>query len=1478
MAKDVFQLASDDTVIMAERTNNSPLPPPDITLRDQLELQRNKPDIIPESIRNAANPPSSFVLVATEEEIILHNPRKPEDAAKVEAKRAALMEPLKNAGVPEEAIKSMSARELLAAELIYVDPETSKVLQKASGPFDVKNLYDAVGVLEFKTKADTSEKVAAGREKFLEVLKVRMAEYGVTGDVDPVTHVNVSLWEHADGKFTNTMDSKNPRSATKGAAMAKEVTDLVRASTKYVTGGNFGVATPGGDTRLGVSRENDIRQSGDGPDARIEVRLTDHGSASDRVRDLMRDAEAAGKRAAAVPETPVAGVSLMRRGFFGSGSEEKMKLTRHVLNGSYIATDGRVIPDRGYIEMNAKKIVYELGLSNVPPSEGSGFGFRPTFGWEADIVTQVMQNARIDTTDGTPKLVFPEIRINEKLPGVLSIPARHDEHGAQTGVRTVTAPDGKIVVEVSRSMMENFGGMADNAAGVEGVAKANRALSQLTVQSVGTAYAYTPSLGPAEAWKLSGSLTEPVIRIDMRKIPEAERANVALKVDQAAYAQKEKGYEIYLDGRKVETRGEISGNYLNGVELETPDAYRFRRNVAASGVVELRGDEAYRMLINKDVPPEAVSRFIPDAPGPSKPVPFEIPRAVFAPEFAATRARMKAVMNYARQQDSTSAGRAKALLSETVLNNGTFKNDLEVLKNDPVLREMGVTFTRQGKDVLVEMPTPIFEAVGGRIDTEVRKTQGISPALSKFFTDQRPGFSKAANITGIVGGINTALNKNELLPDSVRYLAATTLITTSSTGFAADVVAGRATARSNAAFLAKDLTGAEAAMRTASKAQTVARIGGGVSSAIMIPIDISQAYQSFQKNDIVGGSLSTANAASGTLILTSIVAGGTKVAAVAGPVGVGIAIVTTSIDIGLKAHEIHTLLKDTDSLKQSVIDSEKRMFQPGVTQEYVAYYDKNKELLATRPYRAPLPKLNEYKNLSFATTLLVEEKKFTAQENPNPKDLEKAIDAELKVLEAKKAELSKGFSDVDRTTVTSVTRDGRATTITTPSDRALVQTPEGRVELQSRNVFSTKNDDPILAVGAVDDRIRRLNAAKKELIGDAKGLVDGKEGLLSYQKRYDQLMEARKQYENVVRDVAPKMPAMQKTAEALESRNQAYRNRVNGLRDKFEKKIGKATDLAPFAEAKKAKKALDDVRAKDPDDKLVEALALQARITELELEGPNLAHVHGDIAKGVLQQANENADMANDPEFLAQRAALEAQVKDAELTALQQNAERQIKAYVDEKETMEAEKARFAERFGSEEAQQALLEKKDPAYMAARDKLAMREDALLEQYMDAVALQRDAVTRERELVKEAFLQQEYKNTEMPLKITGMELVDEVLRRDNPFRQMSQLQPLKVLNKEMERAEANRSVGLEFNATPDQAERFKKELTAQGITFRMEEIGGARLGGTKTFHIKMTKGSLDYLIAVQKPELQADGSVPISLPSGKPIVVEGADKY
>src|SRR5262249_29162127 len=151
----------------------------------------------------------------------------------------------------------------------------------------------------------------------------------------------------------------------------------------------------------------------------------------------------------------------------------------------------------------------------------------------------------------------------------------------------------------------------------------------------------------------------------------------------------------------------------------------------------------------------------------------------------------------------------------------------------------------------------------------------------------------------------------------------TTHLVSSSVGLASDLKALAATKQATAFRAAGNAAAAESAMAKAEAAMKFARPFTTVATGVSVVTDVSQAIDAFAKGEVYEGSQRTVQGAGSTLILTSIVAHGTKLAAVAGPAGMVIAAGAQTVDIGVKAYQICKISEETQQIKEEILASEK---------------------------------------------------------------------------------------------------------------------------------------------------------------------------------------------------------------------------------------------------------------------------------------------------------------------------------------------------------------------------------------------------------------------------------------------------------------------------------------------------------------------------------------------------------------------------
>ena len=486
---------------------------------------------------------------------------------------------------------------------------------------------------------------------------------------------------------------------------------------------------------------------------------------------------------------------------------------------------------------------------------------------------------------------------------------------------------------------------------------------------------------------------------------------------------------------------------------------------------------------------------------------------------------------------------------------------------------------------------------------------------NEFFTGgQRTGFSVAANTLGAKGGLEMMLHPNEHLSDPMRYAAGSTLLGSSAIGLKVDYDVARATQQLVQAEQMGNEVSTALAKRSLDSAQKLTQLTGAITTGLMLPLEAYQASSAFSKGKYGEGSLYAAQTTRSGLLLGSIgysTAAGvaskgaqtahaagltekaielagmagkyTKVAKVLGRIAVPIAIATETIDIGVKSYHIASAIGETEEIRQSLIEAEKHAFRPGANPEYL----KAMQLAQNKKaYEIGDPQAAEYKHLNLA-----------GYGNLEPVEIQSRIEAELKTLEQRKIELSMQFSDIR-----SVTTDdyGRITS-ESPSERELVQAPEGRVNLKMGNhgfglgeaimpASYIKYDNAISNVETVDNRMRILHAAKEELTGDANGHVNGSPNLFSYATRYEGVRQAQEAYGKSMQEMEPRITAFKNALEQSGSNITDYLKSINEQREQYDRlQLG---DSQSYADAKKQADYFKQEYEKHPKDRLMYGLML----------------------------------------------------------------------------------------------------------------------------------------------------------------------------------------------------------------------------------------------------------------------------------------------
>ena len=496
----------------------------------------------------------------------------------------------------------------------------------------------------------------------------------------------------------------------------------------------------------------------------------------------------------------------------------------------------------------------------------------------------------------------------------------------------------------------------------------------------------------------------------------------------------------------------------------------------------------------------------------------------------------------------------------------------------------------------------------------------ITHRMAKFFSKdfftggQRVGFSVASNTMGAKGGLEMLIHPNEYLHDGVRYVAGTTLLSSSTIGLTADHAQAQAIRQLTQAEHIGNEVAAALAKSKLDSVQKLAGMAGTATSALMMPLEGYQAAAAISQGNYAEGGLHVAKTTTSGLFLGSVAAFRTagmagkgaeaaklagltekaaelagmagkytKVAKFLGPIGVGVAIGTETIDIGVKSYHIASTIIDMEEIHRSLIESEKRAFVPGANAEYV---EAMKKAQNKKAYEIVDPQAVEYKHLNLA-----------GYGSLPPADIHARIEAEVKTLEHRKMELSKQFSDKRQIMSAGYTKERSES----PSDREQVQTPEGRVNLKMANhgfgigeaitpSSYIKYDNAITAVEAVDDRIRILHAAQEELIGDESGHVKGNPRLFSYGARYEGVRQARAAYAHAVQEMEPHI---QEFEEALKKNGISITDYLKGVRERRgqydQLQLG---DSQSYANAKKQLDHFKQEHEKNPYDRLMYGLML----------------------------------------------------------------------------------------------------------------------------------------------------------------------------------------------------------------------------------------------------------------------------------------------
>lgn len=514
------------------------------------------------------------------------------DSERTEAKRLSLTRPLVNAGIPEETIQRMNAQELLACELLYVHPETSRFLERPEGQFDIAKLYDAAHWLEFRIRPDSPDRAKANLHILDEAMDKGMQEYGLRlGNY--TRQLNFSPWQYheEDRYYSNIMHPEHPRFQTAGAAIVKSVTDFVEQETleqKIQSGEGQGLTQDrdkwAARAVIGLSRSNSLRLTGHKLSARIELRATNllkESSAVDRIIDgisehMLRHTGAD----QGVPE-----VSLVRHPVFSdegllAHDQRAMKLVRHTLNGSTLADDGRIVPSNLYVSFNAGKIAHELGIlkeANIPEKNKADV---------VEVLMAILGNGWVSFDGKEPKVTFPAARLSPDRNGIPRIQVVQGKRGE------ITIDIGGDLAHVLMSL-DNFNGLDE----------AQRRLESIKLLALEKGLAYDSAAAPPEAYAISGTAENPVIRIEMGAVLPEKKGQIALWLCPASGPSTKTGnYEIYTDGAL------LSQELLQASLMASADRARLVEILSSAGTVEFRGNEALSLLKEEMVPLAVVHR------------------------------------------------------------------------------------------------------------------------------------------------------------------------------------------------------------------------------------------------------------------------------------------------------------------------------------------------------------------------------------------------------------------------------------------------------------------------------------------------------------------------------------------------------------------------------------------------------------------------------------------------------------------------------------------------------------------------------------------------------------------------------------------------------------------------------------------------------------------------------------------------------
>lgn len=522
---------------------------------------------------------ANLVLIGVEAEYRLRN-KSDQDAAKIEEKRAALMRALVAEGIPEDMISRMNARELLACDLIFVNQDTSRFLQRPEGKFDIAKLYDASDMLEFRIRPDVETRTKENISVLDNAINAGRNEYELMPGPKPAPRfqVNFSSWRHYDqeGYYSNILDSDNPMFTTAGAATAKKVVDYVATKADH-------------RVAVGVSRVTSaLRLAGTKLSARMELRIEirsvdDAHRMIDGISPLMGSGDWSVKDAAAV--------TVLKRPVFTDteflpDTPYGMKLMRHALNACTVTDDGRLVPSPHYVTLNAGKIGCELGLLK---DDSVGFYIKP-------LLMELLSNARIFSTGQGHQIVFPDITVNTSREGEPKIQLLHGKHGDSL----------EIGAELYREL-----GEYNNFAGTNAFAETKQRLGSIKVLAVTDSLSYCgKGSAQPEAYTVSGTRQYPVITLNMAAVPQDRKAEIASYLYRDSISDTKKGdYEIYADGN-ILPHDLVTNSLTPSLGVQQSGAQASLIDILSHAQsIRLCGDEALNLLKIEGVPPAAIHRW-----------------------------------------------------------------------------------------------------------------------------------------------------------------------------------------------------------------------------------------------------------------------------------------------------------------------------------------------------------------------------------------------------------------------------------------------------------------------------------------------------------------------------------------------------------------------------------------------------------------------------------------------------------------------------------------------------------------------------------------------------------------------------------------------------------------------------------------------------------------------------------------------------